>query len=131
MTPLFQQWLSFFSADPILRLIQGSLLFFGVIAVYLVCFVTRDIILRTRSFLYQLASILLVACLPVVGFFLYLLIRPSQTIKQRSLQNTAEEILKILNDEVLLADEEDDEEDPIVLPPTTEETSVPVSVPNL
>ena len=87
-----QQWLFFLSDNPVLRTMQLSLLSVGVVAVLLVCFTTRDILLRSRSFWYQLVSILLVATLPIVGFFLYLLIRPARTVKEREM----EEMLKKL-----------------------------------
>lgn len=64
---------------------QIAMIALAVLVVYLILFVTRDIILRTHSFLYQVFSILLTAVLPILGFFLYLLIRPSTTIFERSL----------------------------------------------
>jgi len=73
------------SEDPVLRLSQFALIGLGIAAVYLVCYTTRDIILRTHSFLYQAACILLTTVLPVGGFFLYLLVRPARTNKEREL----------------------------------------------
>ncbi len=130
MTSFIQQWLTFFSADPVLRLIQGALLLFGTVAVYLVCYVTRDIILRTRSFLYQLGSILLVACLPVAGFFLYLLMRPARTIKQREIEQTTAEILKLLTEKALL-EEDNVYEEMTITPAMFKEKILALSVPNL
>jgi len=83
---LFEPWLTFLAEDPILRMMQVGMLLAGVIAVFLVFYTTRDILLRTNSFLYMFFCILLVAMLPVVGFFLYLLIRPPRTIKERELE---------------------------------------------
>lgn len=54
--------------------------------VYFLFFAMRDIFLRTHSSLYQIACILLVALLPVVGFLLYFLIRPARTIKEREME---------------------------------------------
>lgn len=65
----------------------------GLFAIFLVFFTTRDVILRTHSFLYMLFSILLVALLPGVGFLLYLLIRPARTIKERELEKMLKDIL--------------------------------------
>lgn len=62
--------------------------------VFLIFFTTRDIILRTRSFWYQLFCIVLVTFLPVVGFFLYLLIRPPATLVEQEMQETLDEILE-------------------------------------
>lgn len=98
-----QQLLSILSDDPVLRMVQVGLLVLGCVAVYLVCYTTRDILLRTRSFLYQAGSILLVALLPVVGFFLYLLIRPARTIKQREIGASIGRILTLLEESEILA----------------------------
>jgi len=54
--------------------------------VYFLFFTMRDIFLRTHSSLYQIACILLVALLPVVGFLLYFLIRPARTMKEREME---------------------------------------------
>lgn len=64
--------------------------------IFLVLFATRDIILRTNSFLYQTVCILLVAALPVVGFLIYLLIRPSRTLAQRRLEKKVGDLLSRL-----------------------------------
>jgi hypothetical protein len=83
---LFEPWLLFLADDPLLRLLQAGMLLIGVIVIFLVFFTTRDILLRTNSFFYMFVSIVLVAALPVVGFFVYLLIRPARTIKERELE---------------------------------------------
>lgn len=83
---VLEPWLLFLADDPTLRLLQGCMLLVGVLVIFMVFFVTRDILLRTHSFLYMFVSILLVAVLPVVGFFLYLLIRPPRTIKEREIE---------------------------------------------
>lgn len=57
------------------------------VVVFLVLFVTRDILLRTHSFVFQTFCILLVALLPFVGFFLYLLVRPSQTLAEQAMRH--------------------------------------------
>ncbi len=75
--------LTFLSADPSLRLLQGLLLTIAVLVVYLVFFTLRDVLLRSRNFAFQLFAILLVAFLPIVGFLLYMLIRPVQTLADR------------------------------------------------
>lgn len=85
---------SLLTDNPAIRALQLSLLGTAGVAIYLVFFATRDILLRTRSFVYQLACILLVAVLPVVGFFLYLLIRPATTIRERDMEKMLKKILK-------------------------------------
>ena len=82
----FEPWSVFLAQDPLLRIVQFALVFGGVIAVFLVFYTTRDILLRSRSFVYMFCSILLVALLPIIGFFLYLLLRPARTIKERELE---------------------------------------------
>ncbi len=77
---------SLFSDDPQLRFFQIMLTILGFFFLYLLLFTLRDILLRTRSFLYQLASIVLVAFLPGVGFLFYLLIRPARTLKEREME---------------------------------------------
>jgi hypothetical protein len=64
-------------------MMQGGLLFVGFVVIFLVFFVTRDILLRTHSFWYTAFCIVLTALLPGVGFLLYLLIRPARTIRER------------------------------------------------
>ena len=88
-----QPWLMFLAEDPALRLLQCGMLLVGVIVIFLVFFTTRDILLRTHSFWYMFFSIIIVAALPVVGFFLYLLIRPSRTNKDREMEELLTEIL--------------------------------------
>ncbi|MFA6522882.1 MAG: hypothetical protein WCS85_00745 [Candidatus Peribacteraceae bacterium] len=114
-----QQILFFLSDDPMLRMAQAGLVFAGVLAVYLVCFATRDILLRTHSFLYQALSILLVACLPGIGFFVYLLIRPARTVKEREMEKTLRRVATLLEESEILSTEE----------PVSEPKTVPASTP--
>ncbi len=91
---LVEPWLFFLAEDPMLRLLQGLMLFAGIIVVFLVFFTTRDILLRTTSFCVMIASIILVALLPVIGFFLYLLVRPSRTLKEREMERMLHQLLE-------------------------------------
>lgn len=88
-----QPWLVFMAQDPALRILQGVMLLLGLIVIFLVFYTTRDILLRTHSFLYMFLSIVVVAGLPIVGFFLYILIRPARTIKERELEMMMVELL--------------------------------------
>ena len=81
-----------FSQQPAILNVQVLLLVAAVVAVYLVFFTTRDIILRSKSTVFQVFSILLVAVLPIVGFFLYLLIRPGSTVRQRDVESMLKKI---------------------------------------
>lgn len=94
LTTFVEPWLLFLADDPQLRLLQGLMLFVGLIVIFLVFFTTRDILLRTNSFWYMFLSILLVAFLPIAGFFLYLLIRPARTVKERELEKMVKEIVQ-------------------------------------
>lgn len=82
LAPLTQ----FVMDNPGLRFAQGGLILFAVIVLFLLFFALRDILLRTRSFWYQFICIVIVALLPVLGFLIYILIRPARTIKQRELE---------------------------------------------
>ena len=83
---LLEPWLMFLAEDPLLRGLQIGMLLLGAIVIFFVFYATRDIILRTHSFWYMFFSIILVAVFPIIGFFLYLLIRPARTIKDREME---------------------------------------------
>jgi hypothetical protein len=88
------QWfLSIITDNPAIRAMQVGLLISAVVSVYLVFYVTRDILVRTRSFGYQIVCILLSALLPILGFFIYLLIRPASTVRQRDTERMLKELL--------------------------------------
>ena len=89
------QWFfSLLTDNPAIRAVQISLLGTAGVAIYLVFYATRDILLRTRSFFYQLGCILLVAIVPIAGFFLYLLIRPATTVREREMEKMLKKILR-------------------------------------
>lgn len=87
LSAILTSFTDFFLSNPTLRAAQGGLIVVAALLLFLLFFALRDILLRTRSFWYQFASIILVALLPGVGFLLYLLIRPARTIKQRELHS--------------------------------------------
>jgi ABC-type nickel/cobalt efflux system permease component RcnA len=92
--PSFAGFSQVFAENPSLVMMQMCMVAVGVLLVYLVLYATRDILLRTHSFLYQIAVIVLVAVLPVVGFLLYLLIRPATTNRQREFEREVRDVLK-------------------------------------
>jgi hypothetical protein len=104
----------FLSSDPV-AWVQASVLLIAGILIYLLLFTLRDILLRTRSFWYQFFCVLLVGCLPFFGFFLYLLIRPARTVKERELELMLqtlgilpdEEELELMDDELEAETEEE------------------------
>lgn len=77
---------TFLALFPALDANQIAVYAASFILVYFLFFAMRDIFLRTHSSLYQIACILMVALLPVVGFLLYFLVRPARTIKERELE---------------------------------------------
>lgn len=77
----------FFLDNPGLRVAQTGLIILGVVVLFLLFFALRDILLRTRSFWYQFICIVIVTLFPVIGFLVYLLIRPARTIKERELES--------------------------------------------
>jgi hypothetical protein len=83
----------FISSDPLLRAIQGGLLLLGALDLFLLFWTLRDVLVRTRSFVYQSFCILLVAGLPFVGFLCYLLIRPARTVKDREIEKMLKAVL--------------------------------------
>jgi len=90
---LFGTWSTYMAQDAAVRSMQIWLLTAGVVLIFLLFYATRDILLRSRSFWYQLFSILLVAALPGVGFLLYMLIRPSRTLKERAMESLLRELV--------------------------------------
>lgn len=87
---------AFVSEDPVLRGVQALLALGAFTLVFLLFFATRDILLRSRSLLLQLGCVLLVALLPVVGFLLYLLVRPARTVREREMQARLERMEELL-----------------------------------
>lgn len=105
---VFEWFTTFMSEDPTLRLMQAWILLASVLLLFLLLYTLRDIVLRTRSFGYQFLCVLLVGALPILGFLLYLLIRPARTIKEREV----EEMLKQFLGEGEILPEELDESPP-------------------
>ncbi len=77
---------------PLTTIVQVSLTTISVLFVFLILYTTRDILLRSRSLTAQIASVLLVSLLPLVGFLLYLLLRPARTISERALDADIREL---------------------------------------
>ncbi len=94
--PFVDAWIQSYSASPAFFFTQVALFFVALILVFLVFFTTRDVLIRSRSFLFQLFSIVLVAALPILGFLIYLLIRPASTVRERALEANVSEIIEML-----------------------------------
>lgn len=108
----------FFLDNPGLRAAQTGLIILGIIVLFLLFFALRDILLRTRSFWYQFICIVIVTLFPIVGFLVYLLIRPARTIKERELESMiltlvaaeAPEQIEVGESEEVIEDGEETEE---------------------
>lgn len=108
ITTYLEPWFELFAADSALRVMQLSLLGLAGVLIFFLFYATRDIILRTHSFLYQLLCIVVVALLPGLGFLLYLLMRPARTIKERELEKMMRALLKKFGVNESSDDDEDD-----------------------
>lgn len=82
-----------FSSDPAVFALQIAAVVASALVIYTVLYTTRDILLRSSSTLAQVGAILLVAALPIVGFFLYFLVRPSKTLFEKSLRRDLTELI--------------------------------------
>lgn len=87
-------WLTVIANDPVARGLQGLMLLLGLILIFIVFYTTRDILLRTQSFIVMILYIVLVSALPIVGFLIYLLVRPPRTIKEREMYKMLEKVLE-------------------------------------
>ncbi|QQR84182.1 hypothetical protein IPJ72_03275 [Candidatus Peregrinibacteria bacterium] len=86
--------LSSFDFSPLLELIQNSslefshvigfvLIYFSLLWLSIIIWVTRDAIQRSNSIIFQVIAILLTLLFPVLGVLIYLIIRPSKTSIER------------------------------------------------
>ena len=92
LSQLFASFSELWSSNPTMFFLEVGLGILGSALVFLILYTLRDVLLRTHSFLFQIFSIILVAGLPVVGFLLYLLIRPSRTMRERELEHKVDEV---------------------------------------
>ncbi len=93
---LLEPWILLLADDPLLRAMQIGLVCIGVLVIFTVFYVTRDILLRSQSFLLMFFSILLAAFFPLGGFLLYLLIRPSRTLAEKETDRKVSEMYAAL-----------------------------------
>ena len=96
--PLLDTWLRYAPANVPAFALQALLFVVAFTLVFLVLFTTRDIILRTHSFLFQMFAIILVAILPFVGFCIYLLIRPGKTLYEKKVLHLLHEIAGLMQE---------------------------------
>jgi len=73
-----------FISTPSFKTIQlAVIIYFGLLWLAIIIWVTRDAINRSNSLLFQVLAILLNIFFPVLGILLYLIIRPSKTTLER------------------------------------------------
>lgn len=58
---------------------------FGALLVYIIFYTTKDVFARSESFLFMFFALLLVTALPLIGFALYVLVRPSSKTLDRKI----------------------------------------------
>lgn len=108
---------SLLSVDPVL-LMQGIVAFCAFILLFLLLYTLRDILLRTHSFAYQAACVLLVGALPIAGFLVYLLVRPARTLKEREMESMLRMLLGEDDDTDAGPEEDGELEEPAAEPPS-------------
>lgn len=109
----FLSTLSAIIGSPI-NLAQAGVVAGAALLLFLLLYTLRDILLRTKSFPYQFFCVLLVGALPILGFLVYLLVRPARTLKQRETDAMLRRILgeeDVVNGTEVLEIEEVIEED--------------------
>ena len=94
LSTLLEPWLAFLADDPMLRSLQIGMLLLGVLLIFLVFYTCRDILLRSHSLFFMIASLVLVTALPLFGFLLYLLIRPARTLKEREVEKLLRDLVE-------------------------------------
>lgn len=73
----------FISAPSFKTLQLGIIIYFGILWLAIIIWVTRDAINRSHSLFFQVTAILLNIIFPILGILLYLIIRPSKTTSER------------------------------------------------
>lgn len=62
-----------------------AMMCFGAVLVYIIFYTTKDVFARSESFLFMFFALLLVTAIPLLGFALYILIRPSSRTLERKM----------------------------------------------
>lgn len=87
---------AFLVTDPRILFLQIVMVTSAFLIVYFVLFVTRDVIVRSQSFFFQIFCIIL-SSVPLIGFLIYLLIRPSTTIFERHLAKNVADLHRMMH----------------------------------
>lgn len=90
--------LLFLSEDPVLRMVQIALILLASAVVFSIFYATRDMLRRSHSFWLVALVIVIVSVLPIVGFLLYLIVRPTETLRQRASDRMLRELFEDLKE---------------------------------
>lgn len=93
------EWIDFLNS-PSFNLGQTvALVYFGLLWLSIIIWVTRDSINRSNSLAFQIFAILINIIIPIVGVILYLIIRPGRTTLERYYEEVERNLLEDSNDE--------------------------------
>jgi len=79
----FDQLIEWVSAPSFKTIQLAVVIYFGLLWLAIIIWVTRDAINRSQSIIFQVIAILLNILFPVLGILLYLIIRPNKTTLER------------------------------------------------
>lgn len=85
---------SVLAKDPTALALQLGVLAVGALLLFFLFWTLKDALLRSRSLGFHMFSLLLVTALPFFGILVYLLVRPSRTLKERETERLLHAILK-------------------------------------
>lgn len=85
---------SVLAKDPTALALQMGVLAVGALLLFFLFWTLKDALLRSRSLGFQVFSLLLVTALPFFGILVYLLIRPSRTLKDREMERLLHALMK-------------------------------------
>ncbi|MBI5422398.1 hypothetical protein HZA44_04665 [Candidatus Peregrinibacteria bacterium] len=77
------RWLDLVTAPSFKSIQLAVVVYFGLLWLTIIVWVTRDAINRSNSLLFQVFAILLNIVFPILGILLYLIIRPGKTTLER------------------------------------------------
>lgn len=84
-----------FISSPSFEMVQMvGVVYIGLLWLFIIIWVTRDSIHRSKSLLFQTFSILINIAIPILGVLLYLIIRPSQTLVEKYYQEMEQRLLR-------------------------------------
>lgn len=85
---------SILAKDPTALALQFGVLALGSLLLFLLFWTLKDSLLRSQSLFFHVFALLLVTALPLFGFLVYLLIRPSRTLRERETERLLHMLLK-------------------------------------